>query len=181
MNRRDVFKAAATAAVGGVLSGSKAFAEDRRPTTAPAVLPKFKLGMVTYNIAGEWDIPTLIRNCRATGCEAVELRTTHKHGVEPSLDATQRKDVKKQFADGGVRLWGLGSVCEYHSPDPAVVRKNIDLCRQFCELARDVGAVGVKVRPNGLPKEVHVEKTLEQIGKAFRECGKLAEDNGVEI
>src|SRR5205807_7681912 len=40
---------------------------------------------------------------------------------------------------------------------------------------------GVKVRPNGLPKGVPVEKTLEQIGKALIPCGKAAADAGVEI
>ena len=39
----------------------------------------------------------------------------------------------------------------------------------------------VKVRPNGLPKGVPIEKTLEQIGKALIECGKVGEDYGIEI
>ena len=36
------------------------------------------------------------------GLAAVECRTPHKHGVEPSLPADQRKDAKKRFADSGV-------------------------------------------------------------------------------
>jgi len=48
-------------------------------------------------------------------------------------------------------------------------------------LARDIGARGVKVRPNGLPDGVPVERTLEQIGRALAECGGVAADNGVEI
>ena len=49
------------------------------------------------------------------------------------------------------------------------------------QLAADIGGRGVKVRPNGLPKDVPVEKTLEQIGKALIPCGKAAADAGVEI
>ena len=48
-------------------------------------------------------------------------------------------------------------------------------------LARDLGARGIKVRPNGLPEGVPVEKTLEQIGGALAECGEFAGDHGVEI
>jgi hypothetical protein len=48
-------------------------------------------------------------------------------------------------------------------------------------LAHDIGARGVKVRPNGLPKEGPAEKTLEQIGKALIECGQFAREHGVEI
>ncbi len=141
----------------------------------------FKLGLVTYNLAKDWDIPTIIKNCEATGFEAVELRTTHKHGVEPASTKEQRAEVKKRFSDSKVRLLSLGSVCEFHSPDQSAVRSNIDECKRFIELANDIGAIGVKVRPNGIPKEVPEEKTIAQIGSALRECGVFAKDASVEV
>lgn len=139
----------------------------------------FKLGLVTYNLAKDWDLPTIIKNCEMTGFEAVELRTTHKHGVEPALSKERRIEVKKGFAGTKVRLLSLGTVCEFHSPDQSVVRKNIDECKRFIELAYDIGAIGVKVRPNGIPKEVPEEKTIAQIGAALRECGD--KNSGVEV
>lgn len=141
----------------------------------------FRLGMVTYNLGKDWDVPTIIKNCEATGFEAVELRTTHRHGVEPTLTKAQREEVRKRFADSKVRLLSLGSVCEFHAPDQAVVRKNIDECKRFIELAHDIGALGVKVRPNGIPKDVPEEKTLRQIGASLRECGEFASGAGVEV
>ncbi|HEY8505928.1 MAG TPA: sugar phosphate isomerase/epimerase family protein [Gemmataceae bacterium] len=177
-NRRDFLHA--SVALGAGLGCSAL------PTPAPAAEktagePRFKLGLVTYNTAAKWDLKTLLGVCRRVGIEAVECRTTHAHGVEPSLSAGERDRVKKQFADAGVVFWGSGSTCEFHSPDPAVVRKNIEECKRFVQLVADLGGRGVKVRPNGLPKEVPVEKTLEQIGKALVECGKAAADAGVEI
>jgi sugar phosphate isomerase/epimerase len=141
----------------------------------------FKLGTVTYNLAKDWDVPTIIKNCEATGFEAVELRTTHKHGVEPTLGTSERAEVKKRFASSKVRLLSLGTVCEFHSPDAGVVRKNVEECRSFLELARDLGCLGIKVRPNGIPKEVPEEKTIAQIGTALNECGRMGSDMGVEI
>lgn len=141
----------------------------------------FKLGLVTYNLAKDWDLAMIIKNCEQTGFEAVELRTTHKHGVEPALGKEQRTEVKQRFAGTKVRLLSLGTICEYHSPDAAVVRKNIDETKRFIELAHDIGALGVKVRPNGIPREVAEEKTIEQIGRSLRECGQAARGSGVEI
>jgi sugar phosphate isomerase/epimerase len=141
----------------------------------------FKLGLVTYNLAKDWDLATIVKNCEQTGFEAVELRTTHRHGVEPVLSKEQRLEVKKRFADTKVRLLSLGTVCEYHSPEAAVVKKNIEETKRFVKLAHDIGALGVKVRPNGIPKEVPEEKTIEQIGLALRECGRAAQDLGVEV
>ena len=89
--------------------------------------------------------------------------------------------MRKKCADAGLLQTSLGSVCEFQSPDPAVVRKNVEDCREWVLLAKDIGARGVKVRPNGLPKDVPEEKTLEQIGRALAECGAFAGDHGVEI
>lgn len=158
------------------------------PTSAAVAAPaseekllKFRLGIVTYNIARSWDVPTIVKVCKRVGLSPVELRTEHKHGVEPSLSKDQRRQVRKEFEDGGVAIWGCGSTCEFQSPDPQVVHKNIERCKQFVELAADLGGRGVKVRPNGLPRGVPVEKTLDQIGKALVPCGKAAADAGVEI
>ncbi len=109
------------------------------------------------------------------------MRTTHAHGVEPSLTAAQRAEVRKQFEGSAVKIAGLGTTCEYHSPDPAVVRKNIEETKQWVQLAKDLGCPSVKVRPNGLPKDVPEEKTLEQIGRSIRECAQAATEAGVRI
>ena len=151
------------------------------PLPASAARGKFALGTVSYNIGAKMDLATLLRACKASGFEAVELRTTHGHKVETTLTADERRDVRKRIEDSGIRLWGFGSVCEFHAPDPAVVRKHVEDCRAWCRLAKDLGAKGVKVRPNALPKGVEPAKTLEQIGLALRECGKAAEAEGVEI
>jgi sugar phosphate isomerase/epimerase len=159
-------------------SATQARADSKNPALAGG---GFKLGLVTYNLAKDWDVPTILRNCQGTGFEAVELRTTHHHGVEPSLDKSARAEVRRRFLDSKVRLLSLGSTCEYHSPDAAVVSRNIEETKRFLELAHDLGAMGVKVRPNGLPRGISEEQTLEQIGRALRQCGETAKDFNVEI
>ena len=147
----------------------------------PQVRRGLKLGTVTYNIAKDWDVPALISNLTEAGFDAVELRTTHRHGVEIALSSAARAEVRTRFADSAVKIGGLGTTCEYHSPDPAVVRKNVEETRAWVTLARDIGSPAVKVRPNGLPKDVPEEKTLEQIGRALAECGAFAREHGVTI
>lgn len=148
---------------------------------APSARKGLKVGTVTYNIAKDWDVSTIIKNLTDIGMDGVELRTTHKHGVEISLSPAARADVRKQFEDSPVRIGGLGTTCEYHAVEPAVVRKNIEETKAWVTLAKDIGAPNVKVRPNGMPKGVPEEKTLEQIGKSLAECGAFAQDNGVKI
>ena len=135
---------------------------------------RMKLGTVTYNLAKDWNIETIIKNCTEAKFQGVELRTTHAHGVEVTLSKQERAEVKQRFADSPVLLWSLGSAFDFHTPDQSKLRKDIEATKEYIVLAHDVGATGVKVRPNGLPKEVPVEKTLEQIGKSLQELGKFA-------
>ena len=141
------------------------------------------LGLVTYNIAKDWDVGTVISNCTETGFEGVELRTTHAHKVETSLNADQRKEIRKKFESSTVQLLSLGSVFEYHAVDQNEVRKNVEGTKEYVQLAHDVGAQGIKVRPNDLQTDqgIPVERTLEQIGKALHECGEYAREYGIEI
>ena len=145
---------------------------------ASAKKSEMKLGLVTYLWAKDWDLPTLISNCEKTGYLGVELRCDHKHGVETKLSASERADVKKRFADSSVTCLGYGANFEYHSPDQAVLRKNIDQTKEYIKLCKDIGATGIKVKPNNLPKEVSKEKTIAQIAASLNEVGQFSKDYG---
>lgn len=140
-----------------------------------------QFGLVTYMWGADWELPTLIANCEQAGVLGVELRIEHAHGVEPSLDAAQRQDVRLRFEDSQVEALGMGTNCEFHSTDPAEVKKHIALAKEYLKLSHDIGASGVKVKPNNLPKEVPTEQTLTQIGKALAELGDYALGFGQEI
>ena len=143
-------------------------------STALPTATLLKLGLVTYQWGKDYPLAELLKVCEQTNYAGVELRSTHKHGVEPSLNAPQRAEAKKRFADSPVALVGLGSACEYHATNPAIVQKNIDETKAFIDLSAELGGSGVKVRPNGLPENVPVEKTLEQIGKSLHIVGEYA-------
>lgn len=140
-----------------------------------------RLGAVTYNVLKDWDLETIIRNLEAAGFEAVELRTTHQHGVEPSLGPEERLKVRRRFESSKVRLLSFGTTSEFHSPELAERRRQVEIGKQFVVLAHDTGAWGIKVRPNALPKEVSPETTIRNIAGCLRELGDFGAGYGVEI
>ena len=140
-----------------------------------------KIGLMTYNLGKDWDIETIIKNCAEAEWKSVELRTTHKHGVEVTLTDAQRAEVKKRFKGSALETISLASAFEYHSPDQAVLKRNIEGTKEFVNLAKDVGATGIRVFPNAFIEGVDKEKTMEQIGKALAKVGSYANDFGVEI
>ncbi len=168
-NRRDFLKLAGLAGMGMTVM-NPVFA------SVKAGKSPMKFGLVTYQWAKDWDLPTLIANCEKTGIRGVELRTQHAHGVESSLSASQRLDVKKRFKHSGITCLGYGSNFEYHSPDPSELQKNIEGTKEYIRLCHDIGATGIKVKPNTLPAEVSKEKTIAQIAASLNEIGKFAKD-----
>lgn len=140
-----------------------------------------QLGAVTYNVLKDLELDPLIQLLQDTGYEAVELRTGHRHGIEPTIGADERKRVAQKFSRSKVRLLSLGSTCEFQSPDASVRKEQVELGKRFIELAHDTGAWGVKVRPNGLPKEVPPDQTINNIAACLRELGDYGAGRGVEI
>jgi hypothetical protein len=167
----------ASSAAAGVLAGLALSSRSSRAAEEPAIA----FGLVTYMWGADWDLPTLLANCKKTNVLGVELRTTHAHKVEPTLNDKERGDVAARFADAGVTCVGIGSDERYDSPDPAVVKKAVERTKEFVRLSHDIGGSGVKVKPNDFHPNVPREKTIEQIGKTLNELGEYASGFGQQI
>jgi len=182
-SRRNFINAAAVSTAAMVLPGFTSDTEQKKKKS-PFSLNKnpLKLGLMTYQVGQSWDIETIINNLQTTKFEHVELRTTHKHGVEVTMSKQLRSDVKKRFADANIAI-SLASAFEYHSADPDELRKNIEGTKEYLQLAADVGAQGVRVFPNAVPDEGDDtrEKILQQIGKALAELGNVGHNLGVQV
>ena len=181
-SRRNFLKTAAISGTAVALPGSVGAAPlSNKDESFELNENPLKIGIMTYTIAKEWDIDTVIKNLSETGYQSVELRTTHAHGIEVTMSKEKRSEVKKRFEDSPLEAISLASAFRYHDADPAELKKNIEGTKEYTLLARDVGALGFRVFPNALPEEVPVEQTLEQIGKALAEVGEFAYNQGVEI
>lgn len=172
---RRQFLGSTAAAIGAAAAFSPAASRAQSDDVAIA------FGLVTYMWGADWDLPTLLANCKTSNCPGVELRTTHAHKVEPELTEAQRADVAKRFGDSGVTCVGIGSDERFDNPDPAVVKKAIERSKEFIRLSHDIGGSGVKVKPDRFHPSVPKEKTIEQIGKSLNELGQYAAGFGQQV
>lgn len=141
--------------------------------------PRF--GLVTYLWGKDLPLPELLATCEAAGVGGVELRTEHAHGVEPSLSARARSEVRDRFMQSGVVLVGYGSNARFHEEDSSRVRENIRQATEYIRLMHDCGGSGVKVKPDALPSGSDEGKVIERIGRALNELGQIGDDFGQEI
>ena len=178
--RSMITSSAAIAAVAGLGSSVNLLARPQNVSRGTATT-EMNFGLVTYQWGKDLDLPSLIDTCEKSGLTGVELRTEHRHAVEPSLSKADRDDVRKRFEASAVELVGYGSNAQFHEADPEKVKANIELTKQYIQLMHDCGGSGVKVKPNGFVKGVPHEKTIEQIGKALNEVAEYGEKYGQQI
>jgi len=182
MKRGDFIRTTALTAVAAMTPVVvKAEADYSRQKTIALNPDPLKIGIMTYTIAKDWDIETIIKNLTEANYQAVELRTTHAHKVEADLSSSARSEVKKRFKDSPLESISLASGFQYHSTDQAELKKNIEGTKEYIKLASDVGAVGIRVFGNALPDGVPEEKTEKQIAKALAEAGEFGYNNGIEV
>jgi sugar phosphate isomerase/epimerase len=173
MNRRTFVAGAGAMVAAGT---GRLWAAER--AAAP---PRFHLGAVTYNTLKDFDVDTIIRVLQDARFEAVELRTGHKHGVEPSLSAAERLQVRRKFEHSKIRLVSYGTTCRFQSPDPGERERQLGVARQFVDLAHDTGAIGIKIQPMGFPDGVPIPTTVSNFGASLHQLGDYGASKGVEI
>ena len=73
------------------VAGGAVLATADRMRAADEALPasQMKFGLVTYLWGQDMDLPTVIDSCERSGLGGVELRTEHKHAVEPALSKSE--------------------------------------------------------------------------------------------
>jgi len=146
-----------------------------------AAAPGFHLGAVTYNTLKDLDVDTIIRVLEGARFEGVELRTGHKHGVEPSIGPEERQRVRQKFERSKIRLVSYGTTCRFQSPDPAEREQQLVVAKQFVDLAHDTGAMGIKIQPMGFPEGVPIPTTIKNFGDSLHQLGDYGTRKNVEI
>lgn len=148
-NRREFIQTTALLSGGLAVGGTGRERQGAKPVKESAKKkPLLKLGLMSYNLARNWDIETIIKNCTEAKFMHVELRTTHAHKVEANLTKQQRQEVRKRFEDSPLEAISLASGFSYHHADPAKLRQNIEGTKEYTKLAHDIGALGIRVFPN---------------------------------
>ncbi len=179
-SRRDFLAVGATAV--GVCAIS-ALRPSQLLAAAPTAKSKLHIGLCTYEWGKDWNIPTLIANCQKAGLYGIEPRTdlNYAHGIELTLNAAQRAEVKRQFADSPVRIDSIACGEHMDWPQPERLRAAVEKAKLYLQLSHDVGCDTLRVFPNEFHPDVPHEKTIAQIARALDELAVTAAGLGQEV
>lgn len=155
----------------------------KEPPTTEKRFGKIRLGLATYTWGKDWDISALLKNLPKAGLFGVELRTSlgWAHGVETTITAKQRAEVKERFADSPVELVALACSERMDWPDPTRLKTAIEAAKAHVKLSHDVGSGSLRIFPNTFHKDVSRERTIAQIAQSADEVGAYAAELGQQV
>jgi sugar phosphate isomerase/epimerase len=141
-----------------------------------------KLCLLTFNLGRDFELDELLEVCDRYGYEGVECRAqaNHGHGIELDTTAEESAEIKEKFAAARVNLAGISTGARFESLDPEERQKQIDISKQFIDLAADVGAPRIRVFGNAFPEGADKDEVVENVGHALREIAEHAEGTGVD-
>jgi sugar phosphate isomerase/epimerase len=123
----------------------------------------------------------LLATAKRFGYDGVEPRidSQHKHGVETTASAAQRREIKKQAAADGVAFACIATSCVFANPE--ITKQNVDYAFKCIDLAADVGAGRIRVFGGALAEDQKREDAVRIVADALRALAEHAQGRGVTV
>ena len=118
---------------------------------------------------------------RRLGYDGIEPRidAKHRHGVELSTTAAQRKAIRALAADHGVAICCVATSCKY--ADPQTAAGAVESARAAIDLAADIGAPTIRVFGGDLGTGLRRYQAIHGVADSLRSVAEYARDRGVTV
>ncbi len=148
---------------------------------------RFKKSPLSFSTLGcpDWSFGKITDFAVQNAYQGIELR-----GLMRQMDLTQcnefsstanRQATRRQVADKGLNIVGLGSSATLHFAETAERRKNLEEGRRFIDLAEDLNCPYVRVFPNNFPREQERNQTIDLITEGLLELAAHARGSKVTV
>ncbi|NEU08582.1 sugar phosphate isomerase/epimerase [Flavihumibacter sp. R14] len=148
---------------------------------------RFKKSPLSFSTLGcpDWSFGKITDFAVQYAYQGIELR-----GLMRQMDLTKcsefnstqnRQTTRRQVADKGLHIVGLGSSSTLHFAEPGERRKNLDEGKRFIDLAEDLNCPYVRVFPNNFPKEQERNQTMDLITEGLLELAAHARGSKVTV
>ncbi|MFW5986049.1 MAG: sugar phosphate isomerase/epimerase family protein [Halanaerobiales bacterium] len=142
-----------------------------------------KLSLLTYDMAGDLALDTLIEYANKYGYAGLEFRVefNHNHGVELERTSEERAEIRRKLEDNYLSVASIATGSRFESPSEKERSQQIEKTKKYIELASDLDAPNLRVFGNNIPEGVKTDDCINWVGESLAELGKYAEDYDVNI
>ncbi len=129
----------------------------------------------------ELSLAEMLALARRLGYDGIEPRidAKHRHGVELSASAAQRKSIQTQAIDQGVAICCVATSCKF--ADPAAAAREVEAARRAIDLAADIGAPAIRVFGGDLGTGLRRYEAIHRVADSLRSVATVAREKGVTV
>ena len=129
----------------------------------------------------ELTLDEMLATAAKYGYDGIEPRlfANHAHGVEVTLTAAERKEVKEKAANSGVALACIATSCRYADPESSA--ENVEVTKECIDLAGDLGAPTIRVFGGKLGEGLSREDATELLAGSLASVADLAAQRDVLV
>jgi sugar phosphate isomerase/epimerase len=175
--------AAAATVSPGTLSAAPA--STARVLRAPGVKLKLSLNAYSFNQAlrsGQMSLEALVRFCADEGVDALDLTGYYLPGYPKVADDAFLHEFKRMTFVNGVSISGTGVRNDFAQPDAAARRADVQLVKEWVEVAAKLGAPVLRVfSGKSVPAGHTFDAALAWMTADMRECAEYGRRHGVMI
>lgn len=148
---------------------------------------RLKIGLNSYSfnqplLAGKMTLDDVIEYCAAHGIDGLDPTGYYFPGYPKVPPDSYLYNLKKKAYLNGVTLSGTGVRNDFTMADPALLKPQIQLVKDWVVAAEKMGAAFVRVFSGPrMPEGSTFDKVLETMIPAFRECAAFGKEHGVII
>ncbi|MDR8390055.1 sugar phosphate isomerase/epimerase [Aliifodinibius sp. S!AR15-10] len=148
---------------------------------------KIKISLNAYSFnsylqEGKMDLEELLQYCTELGFDAVDPTGYYFPGYPNIPDDSYIYRIKRMAFLNGMEISGTGIRNNFTDPDPSIRQSDLDLIRQWVEVAAKLGAPVIRVfAGRGIPQGYRRKEIDGWIVEALEECVSYAEEFGVMI
>jgi sugar phosphate isomerase/epimerase len=105
------------------------------------------------SVCPDWTLSETVAGMKRHGFEGYEPRVEwgHRAGVELTLSASDRAEVRKQFEDEGLKICCIATGCRFAMKEPEERAKNTETLKRYVDFAGDLGAPCIRVFGGAIP------------------------------
>ena len=148
---------------------------------------RIRIGLNAYSfnsplMAGKMTVEDVIDYCTLHNVDGVDMTGYYFPGYPKVPSDETIYNLKKKAYLNGVSITGTGVRNDFTIPDAAKRKGEIDLVKNWTEVAHKLGASVVRVFSGPRLPEGHTfDEVFEWMAPAFRECAEYGKKNGVMI
>ena len=102
----------------------------------------------------------------------------HKHGIEITINADERKKIKEKALEYGIEICCLSTSCSFANMETREI--NISLAKESIDLASDIGAPIIRVFGTN-QKGISIEEAFQPVAEALHSLGDYAGAKNVVV